>query len=237
VGVLGLQLAQAQTKKIVKKYLQAVGGKEAWLAIHTRYDSVRWRAIEDIENPKKLGKEKLKACYKKKPKMAKTIHYEDSTPSFFYYCNGVDVYNNDPYTDRMLKVPKKYSQKLIQLLFLSPVHRLLEAKRVRYVGKDTVNAQTCFVLELTPKHPQAPKMRYYIDTQSYLLLKSHIVNTGKGQKMTYGKYARYKKLANGLVVPFLHTTYNAQHQVIIRNELIKVEFNLPLQDHLFNPLK
>jgi hypothetical protein len=55
--------------------------------------------------------------------------------------------------------------------------------------------------------------------------------------MTYGKYARYKKLANGLVVPFLHTTYNAQHQVIIRNELIKVEFNLPLQDHLFNPLK
>lgn len=83
VGVLGLQLAQAQTKKIVKKYLQAVGGKEAWLAVHTRYDSSRGRVIEDIENPKKLGKEKIEVCYKKKPKMAKTIYYQADTPPFF----------------------------------------------------------------------------------------------------------------------------------------------------------
>jgi hypothetical protein len=104
---------------------------------------------------------------------------------------------------------------------------------VEALGKEDVDGTECFKLKLTSKSGKATT--YYIDTKSYLVIKSTSVVKANGQEAELSTtYSNYQKLPEGITLPMSVSIPFAPGMNL---DLIvsKVEINKTIDEAIFKP--
>ncbi len=227
-------LAQDEkAEQIIRNYLEAIGGKKLWKKTQTRYDSV-FSSVSVNENLEKSSErltEKIKATYKKKPKMHKSIFYNEKGVQTFF-CDGQELYMQTEH-GHLTKIEDK---KAIELVNFSEIDDFIDFQKAAYVTEEYLDDTICQVVDVYSRNDTSSFIRSYFSKETFFLLKTQTYKNNKPIEL-YSKFRNYQKLGNGLVIPFLEENYNQKNDLLFRTQRIKVVFDLPLEDNFFQPQK
>jgi hypothetical protein len=127
----------------------------------------------------------------------------------------------EPMTDDILKSSAD------ELCILDKLLRSKETgDKLEYLGTDDVDGTECLKLKLTDSIGK--ENTYYLDAESYLLLKKTIKASVNGQVMENSvTMGNYQKVDEGIIIAF--TTHSTQGDI----EIKKVTVNLAVDENIF----
>lgn len=215
--------AHAQTTdEIVAKYINAIGGKDAW----EKVNSMKEDAIMDINGTEvnlTFVAEQNKG-YKQIFSFAGMTGYTIFTPSAgynFYPWQG--HIKPEAITSEELKEGEDNMDVQGPLLNYKE-----KGHTADYVGTDDFEGTECYKIKLTEKSGKI--ITYYIDPSNYFIIHSVTITKANGQENeSKTDYSNYKKLPEGIWIPM--NVGSPENTVKIK----KVEINGPLDETVFKP--
>jgi hypothetical protein len=215
--------AEAQTAdEIIDKYIQAIGGKDAWSRIHT----IKQHAILNANGTDisfDLIAEKDKG-YKQTISFTGLSGYSIYTPT-----NGWNYYpwQGHQKAEAMTEEDLREAQDALDLQ--GPlIEYKTKGHSVEYLGKDDFEGTECYKIKLNQKSGKV--VTYYIDPSNYFLIHSVTISKANGQENeSKTDYSNYKKFPEGIWMPM---NVGTPGNVI---KIVKSEINVPIEENTFKP--
>jgi hypothetical protein len=220
-------LAYSQdTKTIIDRYFEAIGGRENCQKITSRYDSmystsrVNFLDANNLEMNGHWG-----SIYRLRPYYYKSYHYMFDKPqpllcydgkSFYYIQLGNPIQMPD---STRIGFEKTYS--------LGHFDEILYAKKITYFGQDTVNNEVCDMLKIHHKGGKTYDELFYFEQKTGLIVKTRKANT-----QTYILFGNYKR-AGDILLPHFSESRNKEHQPLVRFEIQLIKLNEPTSSDFF----
>lgn len=209
--------------QIIDKYVQAVGGKEAFGKLSSR---VRKGTLEIVGTPIKGATE----TYEKGPnkKMTKTTLPDMGSIQQGY--DGKSGWRLDPNTG----LNDARGGELADLAFDSEFNREIRMKELypslEFKGVQKVNGRDAYLLLGTPAGQEPEKL--YFDTQSGLLVRQDVVHETAGDKATFEVYFDDYREVDGVKIAFAERQSAPEFVITIKYQ--SVQHNIPIDDAIFS---
>ena len=234
-----VQFAQAKTvDDIIDKYLLARGGKDKLVSIVAIY----------LEGSREMmGNEVAVRVTKEQGKLSRTEFDADGVTGFMLITDK-DAWN---YFPMRMQEPAKIPEAAVagmqtELDITGPlVDYAAKGHRVELMGKDSTDGIFTYKIKLT--FIDGTQRNYFIDTSSFLLVKSSATMIAKGKNDDAAKqgpaietttiYGDYKAI-NGILFPHSIETSSPDGQGRSAGETTfdKIEINQPVDAKLYKPL-
>jgi hypothetical protein len=195
VCLMSSALFSQTTDEIVKKHIEAIGGKDNWTKVKSMKTEMKMKAN---------GADILVTIYQiDKKAMRQNIALMGMEG--YSILTNTEGWSYMPFQGQTKPEPmtaddvKKAQDGLnIQNDFIT--YKELN-KKLEYVGKDDVDGTECFKLKMTDK--DGIESTYYIDPSNYYVIKETTKMTVNGKEMENSTtYGNYKKIPEGIVYPF-----------------------------------
>lgn len=209
--------------RILDRYVEAVGGREAIESVTTRV------AKGTFELPD-LGVSGETEIYAKAPnKLLVVINLPGVGVSRTGY-NGSTGWSQDQQTG----LRKLSGNELISMKRDSDFYRDVRLKEIysslSFTGKDTINGRETYVVEAVP--PEGGSEKMYFDAKTGLIIRDDAVREGlQGMTSTESYFENFKSV-DGINIPFTLRQQSALVKVVIK--LREVRHNVLLNDSIFN---
>ncbi|MBL7765273.1 MAG: hypothetical protein JNJ58_04220 [Chitinophagaceae bacterium] len=221
---LTTRLGEPTLEEIVTRHIDAIGGKANWSKIKT---------IKTEGTMKAQGAE-IKITIYQKDKVAMRQDIAVMGMNGWFILTKTEGWNFMPFQGQTKPEPmtaddvKQAQDGLnIQDDFITYKE---QGKKLELVGKDDVDGVEC--LKLKMKDAEGKETTYYLDPESYLIIKETEKIKANGQEVdNTTTYGNYKKLDEGIVMPM------SIIQGYGETEITLYEINKPIDENLFKPSK
>lgn len=223
--VLLVNALQSQTlDAIVKKHIEATGGKENWSKI---------KSMRTTCNMKQGGAEIViticqldKVAFRQDIAVAGMNGYNIvTTTEGWNYMPFQGQTKPEPMTSDEIKAAQE--DLALQDEF---INYKAEGKKLELLGKDDIEGMECFKLKMTNKDGQ--ESTYFIDTESHYVIKKVSKIKANGKEMeTTTSFSNFEKLPEGIVYPM---AISSEWGTV---DVVKVEINPTFDKAIFQPTK
>ncbi len=222
LSVLSLSAYSQNLDEIVKKHIEAIGGKDNWVKIKN-FKS---------ENIIKANGADIKVTIYQVDKKAQRQTISAMGMEGYMILTNTEGWQFMPFQGQTKPeamtaddVKKSQEQLSIQDEFITYKEM---GRKMEYVGKDDVDGTECFKIKMTSK--DSSEMTFFIDPSNYYVIKQvqkKMIN-GKEQENTTS-YGDFRKLPEGIIYPFSISGGWGDIQVV------SVEVNAKIDEALFKP--
>jgi hypothetical protein len=207
--------------EIINKYINAIGGKDAWKKVNT----IKQEAILDA-NGTEINVELI------------TVHEKGSRQTIsFSGMSGYSIYtpsagyNFYPWQGHIKPeaiTPEELKENEDNMDAQGPLIDYKEkGHAVEYVGMDDFEGTDCYKIKLAEKSGKI--ITYYIDPSNYFVIHSVTIKKANGQESeSKTDYSNYQKLPEGIWIPM---NIGGGNTVKIK----KTEINVPVDESVFKP--
>jgi len=209
-------------EEIVKKHIEAIGGKENWAKV---------KSMKSEMSMKANGAE-IKITFYQIDKKAMRQNIALMGMEGYSILTNTEGWSYMPFQGQTKPEPMtaddvKKGQDQLNLLDEFITYKEM-GKKLEYLGKDDVDGTECFKLKMTDK--EGIETTYYIDPSNYYTIKQTVKMKVNGKEVEASTtYGDYKKLAEGIVYPYLVSGGWGETTVT------SLEVNPKLDDSLFKP--
>ena len=206
--------------EIIDKYIQAIGGKDAWTKINT----LKQEAILDVNGTqiKLTFVAEQNKGYKQTVSLAGMSGYTIFTPQ-----NGWNYYPWQGHQKPEAITTEEVNEGQDNLDIQGPLINYKEkGHSIEYEGKDDFEGTECYKIKFTEKSGKI--ITYYIDPSNYFIIHSVTLSKANGQESeSTTDYSNYKKLPEGVWMPMnIGTPGNTL-------KVVKTEVNPAIDDNQF----
>ncbi len=219
---LSLNSFSQSLDEIVKKHVDAIGGKENWSKIKTL----------KMECSMKSQGADIKITFHQIDKKAMRQDISLMGMTGYNIITNTEGWNFMPFQGQTKVEPMtaddvKNAQEGLNLQDEFITYKEL-GKKLEYLGKDDVDGTECFKLKITDKNAQ--ETTYYIDPSNYYTIKQTIKMKSNGKEMENSTtYSNYKKVDAGIVYPYTVSSGWGS------SEVTNLEINPKIDEALFKP--
>ena len=217
-----LGLFSQSLDEIVKKHIEAIGGKDNWAKVKTL----------KMECSMKAQGADIKIVFHQVDKKAMRQDISLMGMSGYNIITNTEGWNFMPFQGQTKVEPMtaddvKNAQEGLNLQDEFITYKDL-GKKLEYLGKDDVDGTECFKLKMTDKNGQ--ETTYYLDPSNYYTVKQTIKMKANGKEIENSTtYSNYKKVDAGIVYPFtVSSGWGA-------SEVTSLEINPKIDESLFKP--
>jgi hypothetical protein len=222
LGLAAINLSAQTTDEIVKKHIEAIGGKDNWAKVKSMKTEMSMKA-NGAEIKVTIFQVDKKAMRQNIALMGMEGYSILTNTEGWSYMPFQGQTKPEPMTADDVK--KGQDGLSIQNDFIT--YKEL-GKKLEYVGKDDVDGTECLKLKMTDK--DGIESTYYIDPSNYYVIKETTKMTLNGKEMENSTtYGDYKKTDIGIVYPYSIIGGWGETQVTA------LEINPKIDDSLFKP--
>lgn len=231
LSVLGLFLTsflfgtvQAQTvDEIVNKHIEAIGGKDNLKKV-TSMKREAMMSVQGMDIPVTIYQVNNKASRQEFTAMNMTGYFITRQDSGWTYMPFMGQTAAEPMPAEALNVAKDALDMFDLLDYAS------KGTKVELLGKEDVDGTEAFKLKLTTK--SGNEKTVFLDTKNYYSIREVNKVNVNGQTMeAVSSFSDYKKLPEGIVLPFSMQTAQSPSPMTFS----KIEINPTLPESLFRP--
>ncbi len=210
--------------EIIKKHIDAVGGKDNWAKV---------KSIKTTGSVKANGAD-IKIVMLQVDKKASRQDIAVMGMNGYNIITNTEGWSYMPFGGQTKPEPLtpdvvKKSQDDLSILpdFLTYKE---QGKKIEYIGKDDVDGTECFKIKMTNKEKK--EVTYYIDPSTYYIIKQSSKDTKDGKEYEEStSFSNYKKLDGGIVYPYNVTGGFGEM------EITTIEINPKIDEALFKIAK
>ncbi len=217
---ISIGLYAQTTEEIVKKHIDAIGGKENW----DKLKSLRMEMAIKAEGADVI------VVVTQVDKKSKRQDISVMGMTGFEIINNTDGWNFFPWQGQTKAEAKtaddvKNSQDDLSIQDEFLTYKDLK-KKLDFFGKDDVDGTECFKFKMTDENGK--EATFYIDPSNYLTIKQTQKIKANGQEMENSTFfSNYKKQESGIVLPMSITGNWGESQIT------KLEINPTIDDSIF----
>jgi hypothetical protein len=222
IGMLSSTSNAQNVDEILKKHADAIGGLDNWAKIKTmKMDMVM--KMQGMEIPIIATQVNCKAMRTDITVMGMTGYSIITKTNGWNFMPFNGQTKPEPMTEDILKASED------ELCLLDKMFRYKETgDKLEYLGTDDVDGTECLKLKLTDTIGK--ENTYFLDSETYLLIKKTVKASVNGQVMeNSASMGNYQKLDEGIVVAM--NTKTGQGDI----EIKKVTVNPDVDENIFKP--
>ncbi len=197
-------------EEIISKNLENTGGYSRWMSLHSL--QLRGSISFGINEVYPI------ALYQKRPNLTMSIIQVEGKSFILEGYNGKKAYQNDFESGKIVPI-ENYTPESFDSDLLNYKNKGFKAT---YKGKENVNNQPCFVVELQKYKNWTT---YYFSTENYYLLKEENENTS----LHYGNF----KTVDHYIFPFRIESITATGQSEFLLSIERIETNKVIDEAIF----
>lgn len=222
LSLTGTVVLAQNTDEIVKKHIEAIGGKDNWAKVKSM----------KMESSMKANGAEIKVTIYQVDKKAMRQNIALMGMEGYNIITNTEGWTYMPFQGQTKPEPmtaddvkKSQDQLNLQDEFITYKD---QGKKLEYVGKDDVDGTECFKLKMTDK--EGIETTFYIDPSNYYTIKQTVKMKVNGKEVEGSTmFGDYKKLEEGIVYPYSVSGGWGETQVT------SLVINPKLEDSLFKP--
>jgi hypothetical protein len=228
-----VSMGQENANKIIKKYAEATGGLKNWKKIHNVKDSSISYSAKDIYSNIQIDTTNLKylVLYTESSGKYHDLVYRGLMQDLFLVSittqDNINLYQYNFFRGTRQPLHIEKSTTTFKDAYISELFRILDAKKVEYIGEEAENNEVYEKLRVSEKTGHITV--WYFNQKNSLLEK---INVGEDNIRFSTYYKDYQDI-NGFLVPMRTETQNEAGNTVIMINKISKEFNVKVPKNCY----
>lgn len=222
---------QQTANKIVAKYAEVTGGLKNWKKIRNVKDSSVSCSAREIYHDKEVDTTNVHylVFYTESSGKYRDLAYNsDGSVVSITTQDNINRYIYDFYNGIRLPLRIRKTTDEFKDAYISELFRLLDAKKIEYIGKEAQNEKIHEKLRVYEKSNRFVTI-WYFDQESGLLEK---INVGE-EIVKFSTYYKNYQNIEGFLIPMRTETQNEAGNTVIIRDKISIEFNVEVPKNFY----